>query len=221
MARAGEREETVILGGERRARALGGRWRDLFDGATLEGWRPWRTDAPLRGWAVEDGALARVGPGGDLVTVDTFDDFELSLEWRLVSGGNSGVLVRVTADGASAADSGPELQLVDDASHPDGDEPTTCCGALYGLYAPLREAARAAGSWNSARVLARGPELTFVLNEVVVVRAELDSADWRLRVARSKFADSPAFARSSRGHIALQDHGDPVWFRAIRVRPLR
>lgn len=211
----------MVVRGERRGPALEGRWRALFDGSTLEGWRPYGRGGPIEGWAVEDDAITRTGPGGDLITVDAFDDFELSLEWRLARGGNSGVLVRVTEDGAAAADSGPELQLVDDARHPDGRTPTTRCGALYGLYAPLREAARPAGTWNTARVLARGPELTFVLNDLVVVRAEVDGGDWRLRVARSKFAGSPTFARAARGHVALQDHGSRVWFRALRIRPVR
>jgi hypothetical protein len=205
----------------RRGSAREAGWRPLFDGRTLRGWRAWRRDELPEGWMVLDGALARVGPGGDLVSLDTFDDFELALEWRLAPGGNSGVLVRADEAAAAPAWSGLELQLVDDARHEDGRSPRRRCGALYDLYEPACAAARPAGAWNTARLLVEGPRVIAWLNGVEVVQALIGDTDWAARVAASKFARSPGFGLAPRGHVVLQDHGDPVWFRRLRLRPLR
>jgi hypothetical protein len=195
-------------------------WMLLFDGRTLAGWRGYnRPDLP-GGWAIDDGALARVGPGGDIITIEQFGDFELALEWRVQGGGNSGIFYRAEEGHAWIYESAPEMQLLDDRRHPDGRDPLTSAGANYGLHAAPRGVVRAAGEWNSARIVAVGPHIEHWLNGVRVVEYELGGEEWRQRVAASKFAAWPAYGRARRGHIGLQDHGDPVWFRNIKIRAI-
>ena len=196
-------------------------WRSLFDGRTTAGWRGYkRVDMPS-GWQVVDGALTRVSRAGDIVTADEFGDFELALEWKISPGGNSGIMYRVTEDADATYETGPEMQVLDDARHPDGQSPLTSAGALYGLYPAPRGVVRPAGEWNAARIVVRGNHVEHWLNGVKTVDAEIGSDDWNRRVADSKFSQWPGFAKASRGHIALQDHGDWVAYRNIRVRELR
>lgn len=195
-------------------------WRLLFDGQTLAGWRSLKSDKPPPGWRAANGELIRDGEGGDLLTAEQFADFELALEWRIAEGGNSGILFRVRTDHDEVWETGPELQLLDNARHPDGRNPLTSAGANYALHAPSRDATRPPGEWNDTRLLAQGAQVRHWLNGVPVVEYELWSEDWEARVAASKFAELPHYGRARRGHIALQDHGDLVAFRNLRIRPL-
>lgn len=192
----------------------------LFDGRSTAGWRAYRGGGAPEGWQAVGGALTRMGPGGDIMTADEFDDFELSIEWRVARAGNSGIFFRVRGGAAAAYESGPEYQVLDDEGHPDGVVPETSAGSNYGLYAPAQAAARRAGEWNEARIVARGVHVEHWLNGVKIVAYELGSADWLARVRASKFAQWPDYGRASRGHIVLQDHGDPVAYRNIKLRPL-
>jgi hypothetical protein len=195
-------------------------WRPLFNGRTLEGWRGFTTPTVPAGWTVVDGALARTGPGGDILTVEEFGDFELRLQWKLAAGGNSGILFRVVETGSQVWESGPEMQILDNARHADGQNPLTSAGANYALHAPARDVTRPIGEWNDVRLVVAGAEVEHWLNGVKVVDYELWSPSWESLVKGSKFATMPAYARAKRGRIALQDHGDPVWFRNITIRPL-
>ena len=195
-------------------------WRALFDGRTTAGWRGFRRQDVPDGWRVVDGALTRVGGGGDIVTVATFGNFELSLEWKVAPGGNSGILYRVTEDAEATYHTGPEMQVLDDAAHGDGQSRLTAAGSNYGLYEAPAGVVRPAGEWNTARVLVKGDHVEHWLNGVKTVEYELGSADWERRVRASKFNEWPGYGRARRGHIALQDHGDLVAFRNIRIREL-
>lgn len=195
-------------------------WRPLFDGRSLAGWRGFKSATPPAGWAAQDGELRRVGGGGDLLTAEQFDDFELALEWKVGPAGNSGIFYRVVEEGDATYHSGLEMQVLDDAGHADGESPLTSAGALYGLYAPPRGVVKPAGEWNRARIVARGNHVEHWLNGRKVVDAELWSPDFTARHAKSKFPQWPMFAKARRGHIALQDHGDPVSYRNVRIRPL-
>jgi hypothetical protein len=197
-----------------------GGWRSLFDGATTTGWRGFkRSDVPA-GWRVVDGALTRVGSGGDLITTDQFGNFELSLEWKVQPRGNSGVFYRVTEEGDETYHTGPEMQVLDDAGHPDGKSRLTSAGASYGLYPAPAGIVRPAGEWNQARVVAHGAHIEHWLNGTKVVEYELWSPDWEKRVRESKFNEWPKYGRAQRGHIAIQDHGDTVAFRNIKIKVL-
>lgn len=192
-------------------------FRLLFDGETLDGWKAFGRDEAPPGWAVEEGTLARIDKGGDIATVESFGNFELRLEWRISEGGNSGIFYRTT-DGTHRT--GPEMQVLDDERHRDRFNPTHRAGACYDMY--VAEEARLApvGSWNRVRIIARGPFIEHWLNDTCVVRYEIESPDWNERWLKSKYRGSKAYGRNTEGKIVLQDHGDPVWYRNIRIRPL-
>lgn len=197
-----------------------GEWRALFDGRSLSAWRGYRADRVPEGWQVVDGAITRVAAAGDLITRDVFGDFELTLEWRVAEGGNSGIMYRVTEEAPHTYETGPEMQVLDDDRHPDGRSRLTSAGAVYGLYPAPDGVVRPAGEWNAARIVAQGNRVEHWLNGVEVARYEIGSADWQARVALSKFREWPGYGRASAGHIALQDHGDRVAYRNILVRRL-
>jgi hypothetical protein len=192
-------------------------WKLLFDGKTTTGWRAFRRQSPPQGWQVVDGALTRVGEGGDIMTADQFADFELRLEWNVAPGGNSGIMFRVSEAAEETYHTGPEVQVLDNARHRDGKDPLTSAGACYGLYAPDKDVTRPAGQWNRVRLVVRGNHVEHWLADVRVVTYELLSPDWEKRVAASKFKEWPQYGRIPRGHIVLQDHGDRVAYRNIRI----
>lgn len=195
-----------------------GEWRSLFDGHALDAWRGYRRDGVPAGWQVVDGALTRVARAGDLITRDVFGDFELELDWMIAEGGNSGIMYRVTEEAAETYQSGPEMQVLDDARHRDGGSRLTSAGAVYGLYPAPPGVVKPAGEWNRARILVRGNHVEHWLNGVAVAAYELGSPDWEARVAASKFRQWPGYGRAAAGHIALQDHGDRVAYRNVRIR---
>jgi Domain of Unknown Function (DUF1080) len=194
-------------------------WRLLFNGTSTSGWHRYRSAAPVAGWDVLNGELTRVSAGGDLVTDDQFGDFELTLDWKVPPAGNSGLFFRATEDHDAIFQSGPEVQILDNLGHPDGRSPLTSAGANYGLHAPERDVTRPVGDWNTTRLVVRGTHVEHWLNGVKVVEYEIGSADWQRRVSESTFRQWPAYGQAPRGHIGLQDHGDRVAFRNIKIRP--
>ena len=215
---SGEQQEAMnTLTSEERAAG----WRLLFDGRTTEGWRGFRQDHLPEGWQVVDGTLERVDQGGDIITVDQFDDFELSPEWKVEAAGNSGLFFRATEEVSTIYLAAPEMQILDDAGHADGLSQMTAAGSNYALHPAPEGVVRPAGEWNHFRLVVQGARVEQWMNGVHVVTYELWSPEWEELVAASKFAAWPEYGRATRGHIGLQDHGDPVWFRNIKVRELR
>ncbi len=194
----------------------------LFDGESLDAWRGYRTDSVPGGWSAEAGLLTfdPEDGRGDLVSRDQYQDFELTLEWMISEGGNSGIFFRVSEDYAAPWETGPEMQVLDDARHPDGRNPLSSAGANFALHAPPAGISRPAGEWNRVRILVDGNQVRYWLNDELAVEYVLGSEDWEERVAASKFAHMPGYGRESAGHIVLQDHGDPVWYRNLKVRRL-
>ena len=193
-------------------------WRLLFDGKTTAGWRGYKKTAMAAGWEVTpDGALTRTGPGGDIVTVDQFGSFELSFEWKVAPKGNSGVMFHVTEDRDSPWQSGPEYQILDNGGHADGANPETSTASDYAIHAPTKDVSRPAGEWNQSRIVVNGKRVEHWLNGERVVAYELGSPDWVKRVTASKFAKYPNWGLAGRGHVALQDHGDTVAYRSIKI----
>jgi hypothetical protein len=198
-----------------------GEWAELLDGGALA-WRGYRQDTLPAGWRFDSisDELTRVGSGGDIVTKAEWEDFELRLEWRISAGGNSGIFYRATEATDVIYMNATEMQILDNAGHRDGGSPLTSTGANYGLYPPTEDASRPVGEWNEARIVAIGPRVRHYLNGKLVVDYEMWSPEWEEKVKASKFAQWPAYGRAARGHIGLQDHGDTVSFRRIRVREL-
>ena len=196
-------------------------WKLLFDGKSLAGWRGYKTETPV-GWNVQDGALVlAAGRKGDLVTLQEFGDFELSLEWKISEGGNSGIIYRVGLGDQAPARSGPEYQILDNARAKDNKVNTHHAGALYDLVAPPKDVSRPVGQWNEARIRVQGWKIQHWLNGTKLVDIDLASPAGQALIQGSKFKTWTRFASLTRGHIALQDHGDAVSFRNVKIRELK
>ncbi|HLG05167.1 MAG TPA: DUF1080 domain-containing protein [Gemmatimonadales bacterium] len=196
-------------------------WRLLFDGVTTAGWRAYDADSMPAGWQAVDGALTRVGRAGDIITRESFRNFELALEWKVSPGGNSGILYRAALGSRWAYYSAPEYQVLDDAGHRDGTTPLTSAGSVYGLYPTPTGIVKPAGEWNTARILVDRNYVEHWLNGILIKGYELGGPDWLGRVAASKFAAWPEYGKAAEGHLGLQDHGDWVAYRSIRIREIK
>jgi hypothetical protein len=206
-----------------------GEWTMLFNGRNLDGWRSYGEDAAGPEWVVEDGAIVldvdentSDMTGGDLITEQQYENFELELDWKISEGGNSGLLfgVREIEGQVVAYETGIEMQILDDDRHRDGNTAETSAGACYALYAPVDKVLRPVGEFNQVRLIVNDGQVEHWLNGRKIVEYLIGSDDWQARIANSKFADWEHFAKYRRGHIALQDHTDRVWFRNIRIREL-
>ena len=197
-------------------------WRLLFDGESTAGWRGFREEGfPDQGWEVRDGALVVAGGGGiDLISEEQFGNFQLDLEFKVTPVANSGIMYRVTEDRDATWFTGPEFQVLDDALFEGEPNPLHSVGALYDIAEAKNKVARTPGTWNHARITVDGWKVIHELNGFEVVRLGLTSSPGQIKLRNSKFADMEGFARAERGHIALQDHGDEVWYRSIKVRDL-
>lgn len=215
-------------------------WRPLFDGRTLDGWRGvGRDTVPIAHWRVEDGTIRKVASGavpvapdgqpqegGDLMTEDTFGNFELAFEWKVAPGANSGIKYNVsealsTAHPPRHAALGFEYQILDDDRHVDAEIPSHRAGALYDLVvANERKAVRPVGEWNTSRIVFVGNRGEHWLNGELILEYELGSTRMDSLFAASKWSQIPEVIERRRGHIVLQDHNDDVWFRDIRIREL-
>ena len=195
-------------------------WRLLFDGKTTTGWRNYGKQTIADGWVVQDGALTRTGAGGDIITGDAFTNFELSIDWKIEPGGNSGIFYRASEENDEIYWNAVEMQVLDDAKHPDGQNPLQSAGAAYDLYPAPRGHVTPGGEWNSARLVVNGNHVEHWLNGFKMVEYELGSTDWNSKVAGSKFKPHSKFGKNAQGHIGLQDHGNVVAFRNIKIRAL-
>ncbi len=216
-------------------------WVALFNGESFTGWRGVGLDSvPAGHWIIEDGAIRKVASGavptapdgqplegGDLMTVGTYRNFELTLEWKVSPGGNSGVKYNVseamsTGSPPVHAALGFEYQILDDALHPDAQNgPNRTAGALYDLLPPgPTKALRSVGSFNETRIVFNEGHGEHWLNGVKVVEFQLGTAAFDSAFAVSKYRSIEGFAEQRSGHIVLQDHGDDVWFRNIRIREM-
>jgi 3-keto-disaccharide hydrolase len=202
-------------------------WTNLFDGKTLNGWRGYKKpDAKESRWAVEDGMLTLPKNDGkdtrgarDIISTGTYDQFELEWEWKIALAGNSGMKYFVLEDMDSAI--GHEYQLIDDERHPDAKVgPKRQTAALYDVLAAANRPLKPAGEWNTSRIVVRGTTVEHWLNGTKVLTYELGSPALKAAVAESKFKDVARFGTPQKGHILVQDHGDQVWFKSIRIRPL-
>ncbi len=192
-------------------------WTLLFDGQETDHWRNYKKDNVSDGWEVKDGALVRSRRGaGDIITRKKYKYFELSLEYKISKGGNSGIMFHVTEEYDRPWQTGPEIQVQDNV---DGHDPQKS-GWLYQLYRSPQDATRPAGEWNEVRLRIAPDNCEIQMNGVRYARFKLGSRDWNRRVAASKFAKFENFGKAGEGHICLQDHGNEVAYRNIKIREL-
>ena len=207
-------------------------WISLFDGETTKGWHTYGKETSGSAWKVKKGLLyldasqkegGKIVGGGDILTDQAFEEFHLEVEWKISEGGNSGLLFYVHEDSSRYQHSwqtGPEMQLLDNQRHPDSQKNKHRNGDLYDLIPASQEATKAAGEWNQAAISSRNGQLDFYLNGMNVLSTHLWDKHWYKLIADSKFSKFPGFGSYKRGRIALQDHGDTVWFRNIRIKRL-
>ena len=198
-------------------------WKLLFDGKSSAGWVGLNAKTfPAKGWSIEDGALhhAKGAGGGDIVTTDSFEDFELVWEWKVGEGGNSGLKYNLPVPTKGV---GCEYQLLDDAKHPDAKlhDGTRTTGSLYDvLAAPADKKINPAGQWNSSRVLVKGNHVEHWLNGAKTVEFEMSGDELKTAIAASKFKATAGFGMKTKSPILLQDHGDEISVRDMKIRAL-
>jgi hypothetical protein len=206
-------------------------WVLLFDGKTTAGWHTFNKKTIGSAWKVANGALYldtsrkegwQVKGGGDIVTEKEYENFHFKMEWKISPAGNSGIIFLVKEDPKykHAWLTGPEMQIVDNNGHSDGKIIKHKAGDLYDLIASSKESAKPAGEWNQVEIICNKGKLNFFLNGVNVVSTTLWNEEWKKMVARSKFIEMPDFGTYTSGRIALQDHGNLVWFRNIKIKKL-
>jgi hypothetical protein len=216
-------------------------WVLLFDGKTFKGWRGLGRDAvPKEHWIIEDNAIKKVPTkdvprqadgqplaGGDLMTIDTFEDFELAFDWKISPAGNSGVKYNVSEEmslknAANRAALGFEYQILDDEKNPDAKNgPNRMAAALYDLIAPQNNKLKPVGEYNTAKIVFKGGRGEHWLNGVKVLEYDLGTPRMNELLAKSKYKSIPSFAQKRKGHIVLQDHTDAVWYRNIKIRRIK
>ena len=206
-------------------------WISLFDGKTTAGWHKYGGGPVGSGWKVQDGAIfldttVKVNgkrDGDDIATDEEFENFDLKLEWKISKKGNSGIMWGVHDDSTEFKEpywTGPEMQIVDNEGHHDGKLVKHQAGDLYDLIASSTKSAKPAGEWNEAEVKLLNGKLDLYLNGNNVVSTTMWDDAWKKMVAASKFKQWPAFGTFKKGHIVLQDHGNMVSFRNIRLKTL-
>lgn len=203
-------------------------WHSLFDGKTTAGWHVYGGKT-AGSWKAVDGTLyldsssGATRQRGDIVSNEAFENYHLSLEWKLAKGGNSGIIFNVQDDAGkyrNTYETGPEMQVLDNERHSDAKIHKHRAGDLYDLIASSKETVKAPEEWNLAEIVLNKGKLDFFLNGTNIVSTTMWDDNWKTMLANSKFKSMPAFGTIKNGHIALQDHGDPVWFRNIKIKRL-
>ena len=199
----------------------------LFDGKTTNGWHQYGVTGAQKTWIVSDGALTPdesvKGGHGDLVTDKEYGDFDMSLEWKISKNGNSGIIFFVHEDPSKykqTYETGLEMQVLDNDGHPDGKIIKHRAGDLYDLITVSKETVKPVGEWNKAQIISKDGKLDLYLNGEHSVSTTLWDDNWKSMVAKSKFKSMPGFGTYKKGHIALQYHGNKVWYRNVQVKEL-
>jgi Domain of Unknown Function (DUF1080) len=200
----------------------------LFDGKTFKGWHNFNSTDSVKSWAIEDSALVCLGTaadahGGDIVTDDEYDNFELSWEWKISKGGNSGVMYHVIENHKYKApyETGPEYQLIDDIGFPAKLEEWQKTGADYAMHLPNdKKQLKPVGEWNSSTIVVQNGTVEHWLNGEKIVAFKSDDATWQKVKRGSKWQDFPDYGTAKKGRIALQDHGNKAYFRRLSIKSL-
>jgi len=202
-----------------------GKWKSLFDGRSFTGWRTYQ-NKPANSWMAYEGVLSNKGNSdtstkhADLISEQQFENFELSVDWKIAPKANSGILYLVTEAFPASYRSGPEYQLIDDTGYPQKLENWQKTAANYAMDPPMVDATKPAGKWNHTVIRVNKGHVEHWLNGKKIVEYELGSDTWKQHKAAGKWKDDMGYGASRRGHIALQDHGGEAWFKNIRIREL-
>ena len=203
-----------------------GGWKKLFDGKTKKGWHSYGKATAGDAWKIADGALyvdPSIKEGGDLVTDEEYSNFDLKLEWKISENGNSGILINIKEDAAKYNETyitGPEIQVLDNDGHPDGKITKHRAGDLYDLIKSSSEPVKPVGEWNAVEIISNKGKLQVFVNGTNVVTTTMWDDNWRSLIAGSKFKNWADFGTFKKGKIALQDHGNAVWYRNIEIKKL-
>lgn len=202
-----------------------GKWVKLFDGRSFSGWHSYLKKEVSPQWKIENGAMVLTDKGGgDLLTDREYENFELELEWKISQGGNSGVVYHVheSPEFKSSDQTGLEMQVLDNERHPNAKQGLDrTAGSLFDMVAPNdTTACKPAGQWNKAKLVVHKNKVEHYLNGRRIVEYEINGPQWAELISNSKFKNWPSLGKFSKGHIALQDHGNKVWYRNIRLREL-
>ncbi|MGD7653758.1 MAG: 3-keto-disaccharide hydrolase [Verrucomicrobiales bacterium] len=189
-------------------------WETLFDGKNLDHWTTQKGEPVTKGWVIQNGELHRPKSAGSINSKKSYQNFILEFDWKISEAGNSGVKYRF-ADGL-----GLEYQILDDSKHKDRKNPTHRTASLYDIKAaPDTKPVNPVGQWNHAKIVANGTKIEHWLNGKLVVSIDQSTDEWKTAFAKSKYKKAKNFGTRP-GHIHLQDHQDPVWFRNIRIQSL-
>jgi len=201
-------------------------WKLLFDGKSLNGLRTYKNKTS-DSWSAKDGVLHCKGSDSDksdmradIITINQFENFELSLDWKISPKGNSGIMYLVTEGPEAAYMTGPEYQIADDKGFPTKLEDWQQTGASYAMNPAPDAAPNAVGEWNQTRIVVNKGHVEHWLNGKKIVEYELWSDQWKANKAKGKWKDTPGYGMSKKGHIALQDHGSEAWFKNIKIKEL-
>lgn len=201
-------------------------WKLLFDGKTLNGWKMYQSK-PADCWGAKDGELYCKGSAtdksdlrADIITAEQYENYELSVDWKIAPGGNSGIIYHVTEEYPASYQSGPEYQLIDDEGYPGKLEDWQKTGSDYAMYTATSRPTKPVGEYNTSKIVVKGAHREYWLNGVKVVEFEAWSDDWNKRKSIGKWKDTPGYGMAKKGYICLQDHGSGVWFKNIKIRKL-
>jgi len=202
-------------------------WQVLFDGSNFDNWRGYNSDSMYPEWTIVDSAMVYTPDkygGKNIITKKEYTDFILSLDWKISEGGNSGIFWSVFEDPKykEAYQTGPEIQVLDNVKHEDGKTPTHRAGALYDMIAPSKDVVKPAGEWNTCviKIDHKNNIGVVTLNGTEIENFPVQGPKWDAMVAKSKFATWEGFGKHKTGHIGLQDHGNKVWYRNIKIKEL-
>ena len=198
----------------------------LFDGKTLNGWRTYQ-NKPADSWSVKDGTFYCKGDPtnksdmrSDMITTDQYENFDLSIDWKISPKGNSGVIYLATEEFPAAYLSGPEYQMIDDKNFPEKLEDWQKTGANYAMNPAPTAAPNPVGEWNTTRIVVNKGHVEHWLNGKKIVEYEIGSEEWKKNKMNGKWKDAKGYGMAKKGHIALQDHGSEAWFKNIKIKEL-